>query len=1081
MTNIRIAGAGAGTGKTYYLTHQLADWIRNGMSPASLIATTFTRKAAAELRERVRQLLISAGMTTEAERIFEGYIGTVHSVCGRLLSEYALDAGLSPAIEVMPEGDDLRFFRIAVASIVEGYIDSLEAPAERLELNGSGRGHQRRRDWRDEILNVVNLARENAIAGEELRACGRRSAEELIRVLTEGRSSGTDGADHSAHGSFAERLEPAVRQALTHLHAIEEPKKDTQAAIGLLEKFQRARAGRNVFTWSDYAKLSKQKVNKDAQGLLDTVWEIAGDFVTSREFHRDLETVIYGVVDCAAEALDAYAEYKRAQGLMDYIDQETRVLKLAQENARFQAGVRESVERIFVDEFQDTSPIQLALFLALHEISGTSLWVGDPKQAIYGFRGTDPSLMDAAAKRLGTDTTLSESWRSKELLVRFSNAVFGPVLEARGYQAVQLSIPDTRRDEAAGGRLETWYLRSQNVGQDAWATAAGVAQMLGERTDLMPGDIAVLARKNDQCAQIAQALSTFGINASVGHGTLSNAAECRLAIAALRFLSDAEDTLALAEIVHTHPAHEAHGNWLAPLMETPEGTIDAWRADPVVARLEHARSSVQKRSPEEALEQAIALMNLPRLVSSWNDPERRRANLDALRGVCAEYLSACSARRTAATVPGFIQYYHKSESGQATGSGTDTVQVLTYHRAKGLEWRIVVLTNLDDSTKDTPKAAFGVSVESDGEIDLDNPLAGRTLRYWPWPFGMQSKLAGIEEAITASPQHRTAVEQSRDESLRLLYVGVTRAREELVLAVRWEQSGKLKTSWVDELTDREGKPAIQWPSAADADAADADAAGKTVTMQAGSAPFQTLLRVLEPDQSTEADRARSNQPKRYLQPLPESGTDHPPARITPSAVDADNWKEGAEPTTTVFAELGERIPYYDGVDETTLGTAVHAIFAAAYPGISDRRLHTVAERILGAYGISTADGHASERLVETHARLTQFMASAWPDATIHREWPLFLRLNNGQRMQGWIDLLLETNRGTVIIDHKSFPGQNAADRVQRYAPQLCLYRDALEAAGRGPVAATLIHLPFLGRIYAVHSKGHLTWMPGAAQ
>jgi|GEM_PF-195046 len=1162
MTGINITGAGAGSGKTYYLTHRLAEAVRDGLPPEAILATTFTRKAAGELRERIRRLLIEWDRQADAQRIFEGYIGTVHSVCNRLLAEYAVDAGLSPAVEVLPEGDDTRFFRIGVSAIAALYAEKLEPVAERLELNGSGSGHAQTTDWRSEVETVMNLARANAISPASLKAAGAHSAETLQRLLCgAGQDADTDhpGVGHRDAGvaaalgaadapggagaellagsaaadagagerSIAERVAEAAAAVLPALQAIESPKGSTKEATRQLEDFLSRHATGATIPWSRYVKLAKQSVNKDAEGLFDTVNAVAAEFAQSAEFRRDLETMTHGVLNCAADALEAFDNYKRTQGFMDYTDLETRVLQLARENERVRTGIAESGPRIFVDEFQDTSPIQLALFLALHDLSGSSLWVGDPKQAIYGFRGADPALMSAAVKRLGTHETLPYSWRSREELVRFSNAVFGPVFSARGYDAVTLEVPDERAAEAAGGRIETWYLASTNKEGDAAAVAAGVAQLLAERRDLTPGDVAVLCRKNADCATIAGYLGRHGIDASVGHGTLAQADECRLATAALRFLADERDTLALAEIVQLHPEHGAHRTpgaqsaqsgkrpqnegptaddagapWLNELMATPQETTELWRADPLIQRLEDARSGIARRAPDEALEQVVALLNLPRVVASWPRSARRRANLDALRGACARYLASCDARRSAATVLGFIRHLEEQTPEQATGTGDNTVQVLTYHGAKGLEWKLVVLTDLGASTREGSRTAFGVSIEADSPIDLDDPLAGRSVRYWPWPFGKQQKIDELSDAIAASPQHREAVERSRDESLRLLYVGVTRAREELVLTARRKVKGDSATveaAWVEELTDADGKPVLEWPTPAQP-----LAAGERAALRVGTQTFETLTRVLTPSDAPSAAAGGApttaaagplaegplgeTSPASYRPPAPatETPVEHPPARLAPSSLvlhdstpdtpgdtaarKTPDAATAPAPSVTLFADLGGRIPVAGGataggVDETALGNALHAVYAAAYPGISEERLLRIANKLLAAYGL----GHAvaPPDVVLTYRRLSECLSANFEVRRLHREWPVSLLLENGSRAEGWVDLLVETARGCVILDHKSFAGQDADGRVAGFAPQLRLYRHALEAAGAGPVRATLIHLPVLGKVYHV--------------
>ena len=118
---------------------------------------------------------------------------------------------------------------------------------------------------------------------------------------------------------------------------------------------------------------------------------------SSRELFEDISAMIRTVFSCAADSLETYAQYKRNFGLVDFVDQERNVLDLLNSSENFRKLLSERLEKVMVDEFQDTSPIQLALFIKLNECAQNgSIWVGDPKQSIYGFRGTDPELMASA-------------------------------------------------------------------------------------------------------------------------------------------------------------------------------------------------------------------------------------------------------------------------------------------------------------------------------------------------------------------------------------------------------------------------------------------------------------------------------------------------------------------------------------------------------------------------------------------------------------------------------------------------------------------------------------------------------------
>jgi superfamily I DNA/RNA helicase len=155
---IEIISASAGSGKTYTLSKTLVEALRNGVRPEAVLATTFTNKAAAELVERVRADLFKDQKWEYAQRIFDGHLGTVNSVCGRLLKEFAFELGLSPVQDVLPEEDNFFIFERAIAPVSEKYSQEIDAIANRFEI----------KDWRDILKDIINKVRTNDIAPDSL-------------------------------------------------------------------------------------------------------------------------------------------------------------------------------------------------------------------------------------------------------------------------------------------------------------------------------------------------------------------------------------------------------------------------------------------------------------------------------------------------------------------------------------------------------------------------------------------------------------------------------------------------------------------------------------------------------------------------------------------------------------------------------------------------------------------------------------------------------------------------------------------------------------------------------------------------
>ena len=438
MKNIELINASAGSGKTFSLTQRIAEALKSGIEPEELMATTFTNKAADELRERIRVELLKNKQVEEAGRIYDGFIGTVNSICARLLTEYALDAGMSPAIEVMPENDSEQIFNIAIDSAIEQYAGSMEAAARRLELDGRGAGFSKNDDWRDHVKKIADLARSNLILPGTLRECAAHSWESIQALF-----------DPPAANNLDEELLEAITLAVNHLESIDITTKKSRDVLKDLKNIK-GRFDRKDYTWSDWVLLAKLDPAKGEREIVEPVSAVADRILCHPQLQEDVRQIIEGVFECAIGALEGYEAFKREHALMDFTDQETKVLDLCRYNTAFTDSMGERIKLVTVDEFQDTSPIQLALFLALHQLAGQSVWVGDPKQAIYGFRGTDPQLMEEVVALISESRVLEYSWRSRENLLNFTNALFSQVFHAMGAGKVILKVPPERAEKAKG-------------------------------------------------------------------------------------------------------------------------------------------------------------------------------------------------------------------------------------------------------------------------------------------------------------------------------------------------------------------------------------------------------------------------------------------------------------------------------------------------------------------------------------------------------------------------------------------------------------------------------------------------------
>lgn len=1015
----------------------LSECIAAGTRPGGLLATTFTVKAAAELQSRIRQKLLEGTKPELASQVFDGLIGTVNGVCGRLLSEYAIEAGLSPALDVLPDENADAIFSAATCAVMDKYAGELESVAARLSLNPiKESAFGKTRDWKKDVRSVLNLARSNGLDKEMLKACGKQAADALKEVFP---ASVDLSLNDIKNQIYDYRNFPAEGTT-------------TKKTVKSIQSFLR------FPTWAGAAQLANAEYakTKDAEFPIDIFHEIGNSLICSKELYADMSAMIHGVFACAGESLEAYAQYKKDFGLVDFVDQECNVLALLENNPNFVKLMKQRLSQIMVDEFQDTSPVQLALFLKLNECSANgSVWVGDPKQAIYGFRGTDPELMEAVAATIPGYKTLPYSWRSKENLVQLSNEIFtrafSPAMQEKD---VSLKIPSERAKEAVGGTVEAWHLNGSKKEERMKSLAAGIAELIRDK-GVTPNQICVLFWSNIDCAALAEALAKWNIPASAPSGSLLDTVECQLVMSAFRYCINPSDTVALATLLALYgetpdwldKLYKAKAAWLT-LSEEEQKKTDFLAEIRNIDFLKGLRKKADA-TPMEILEYVITALNLDGKVSAMVSPDRRMSNVDELRRRCAEYMQQALVDRSAATPSGFVAALNNADAKQAAGFGLNTVNVMTYHKSKGLEWPIVILGSLDADGKN---GAFGIRINQAENFDVKYPLRYRTIHYWPWPFGDSKKLEKLEDALSLNPIQFHAEKREQEEGKRLLYVGLTRARDQVIFALNSkaptkeelkknpEAGNTLLTDWLDSLTD---VPLLTFP----AKEGNGNLAVGTALFPMVTKSYSSLENVVPlPSPAVFADKPRDI-----------SGVKIVPARLSPSGISCDDG----------FANLLCRWDYKSTIQcesgkYNLLGNAFHN-FIALNPQQERRE---VAERLLKNWTVDK--GVSPETLMECADNLYRWIATAYPDAKISCEVPMTYHDENGTLYQGFIDMLLELPDGYVIVDHKTHPmAFDAEEYAAGCAGQLRLYRKAVEAATGKPVKQTIIHLPNLGMCFEV--------------
>lgn len=1045
---IRIISAGAGSGKTHRLTDELVGLLKDkesGISPEGIVATTFTRKAAAELVERLRQSLFKEQKGREAEKLSAGLIGTVNGISGILLKQIAFEAGISPQLEVVAEEDQQIIFNKALAELVENdKVSELEDICERLEnLN-----------WKEQLKAIVDAARSNNCSKEDLPGFAEKSVSALMKYVP------------AQSKNSASKLDKSLLDAITT--AIAGIKKNTaDATVGtrkyleFLEEIEARLNGGQFLPWKEWVELATNKPTKSSESLAEPVRHAAAVHATHPRFHDDINSYITTLFGLASDLIEHYQEYKKERGLMDFVDQESLLLK-ALDSEDVRERLADALDLLLVDEFQDTSPIQLALFLKLTDVVKKSIWVGDPKQSIYGFRGADPSLMAAVTKAVPVKPSdvQTTSYRSRADLVKFVNGLFVPAF-ASFLPEKQVALGPYRPEPAgAANAIRLWPLVSNNRENRFAEIADGIVALIQEAPVVFdkrakterkatPGDIAVLCRANNDCRDIASLLASRGVRVAIGRPGLTETPEGKLVLACLRYFMNAYDTLANAEIQVLTSSDPKPEIWLADRLawlSSGRKSHEWGSGHKTLATLKELGQRAIDFSPSEALDEIIEAIDLRKIIMGWGERERRLGNLENIREMVRVYEDSCRRQMSAATVSGFLLWLSDlsdaKKDNQAEGYGTEAVSLLTCHASKGLEWPIVVVATLDTNIRER---VWGVVVNDDRTtVPLNDPLADRWIRLWPWPYGKKSKDTGLKENLQGSDIMNRALADAEAEELRVLYVTLTRARDYLVLCLN-----KKGVPWLGLALS---KAKLALPSLVEEKTTECEWGGKgtKIKFQVQISQPTVALPVTEDAGTWLSERAGR---KLYL-----------PARVNPSHMELPDGIDVSVGTPVVTGKL---IPLRGKPSYEHLGNAIHGFIAVDFGG---ERSHAsrveLLDGLLERHGVKGVVSPAE--VLANCDGFYKFVESLSP-TRVYTEWPLQMMFSN-QLLVGTADMLLATPAGWVVIDHKTFPGPQSqwVQESKGYAGQLRAYSDALKLATGKDVTAHYIHFAIGGGIVQVN-------------
>ena len=796
-----LLDASAGSGKTSVLVERFVRAVlEDGVDVSAILTITFTEKAAAELRDRIRMRLRELG-ADEAARATEGaFISTIHGFCARVLRAHALAAGIDPLFVVLDQPEADRLADAAFEEALEDLAQNAPGGVDLIAAYGSG-------PLRAAILGVH----------DELRSRGQRDPQ--LPPLP----------DPPSLDAAREELLQAARSLSEELCQIRSPTVRVAQALERLQRCPAVVAAADIWP-GEIEAIALPGGNGAALSTpaCEAYSEALARLRTACE-HRRAVTA-HALLDRLLRSFgDRYADGKRASSALDFEDLGLLCLELLSPGSELRERYRRRFAHVMVDEFQDTNGVQLELIEGV--AAGNLFTVGDAQQSIYGFRHADVELFERRGQRLeavGARGTLQTNFRSRPEILDALNAAFGAVLGERfrrlraGRESrksdvdprgpvVEMLIADKGADWLSDGLASPWRIA------EARALAVRVRELIDDGAT--PGEIVLLNRATTDLRAYERALEDLGIPTYVigGRGYWAHPQVLDL-VAYLRVLANPRDEEALYTVLASPlvgvgydalvllaAAARASGHDPWWVLQEPDGRLDECDQrerslfDGFAAWLGPERTAAARIGIDELIERALETTGYDLKMLALPGGERRLANVRKLMRLGREY-EALSGR----DLRGFLELVGARSAGwggasdsreseaPVEGEALDAVRLMTIHRAKGLEFPIVCVADLG---RGPMRFAPLMRIGRDGR------------------FGLRLAEPGTGKREPALDYRALGEQQQRfeeQEEQRLFYVAMTRARERLILsgAARLESWGGggpigwIGPAFVPELAER---------------------------------------------------------------------------------------------------------------------------------------------------------------------------------------------------------------------------------------------------------------------------------------
>ena len=1081
-----MVSAGAGSGKTFTLTQRIAYALEATPKKAAfaqsvdqILAITFTKKAAAELKSRIKRRLLDMGLIGEALKVDDAWISTIHGMCSRILREHALELGIDPSFEVISETESLRLkneaFNRVMFAIETGDEAPLRSYLHSVGIQSSANSSASIAAYVERVTNRC-LALPGGFDALVIPPVSGNPSALLREMISLGEAFIATSNALQKPSKTDEKHEATCEEALQKAYSYLEK--------GVAESFDDPSFDVRVFAsvFFSFPKTSAKYRTKESDPVF---------YEEYRQHYAHLAGVIEAALSAREEgyvvdvARRVYEQYQALKGpaLLDNVDLLRMTYGALSNHPYLASNYRDQFKMIMIDEFQDTDELQVALLEILAQDGMSNVCtVGDAQQSIYRFRGADVEVFFDFRKRLKENypaaqfVSLPDNFRSHADVLSLVDTIFSQ-REVFGGRFLRLAPkgkvndnPDPLFDSRSRINIALFDCRSggPGVSQGRIDCAKRIADHFTELRDAgaSPSDMALLLGSMSNVAVYTQALRDAGFECLVSGGsTFSESSEVMLIKSIIRLLSNRIDDEVLFQVldsslfslsdnafVHLTTQYDQQGklhrrtlskglwSWQRERGLTSLSEAELDNLDFAYGCLDCAYTTLEQFGLAAAVKELLR-------ASGWfirmqcQGAQGQAMVGNAYKALCMLEEIESEGLGVARCVDRFVKDCEtlKLSPGTLSTTSSNFVKIMTVHASKGLEFPHVALAELRLDSKSDIALVENIEGKTYGAF---KPVALSSVRDISKALHeFQEPYEGNKSEVIAAPDEAERIralsfyvkQQELAEARRLLYVALTRASKSLFMGIVYQ--GKKDPSYVGKGILEDLYSALQWEPSPEAPIQYLD--------YGGSKPLCLEFRILaeksdeepaeEPVPETFLIPAQPPQAAPFVVPYGKSHDEvcsysslHSEIGLSEVGLHAGNTDEEMWSQASVKDEGDPFVVKPSSLDATRLGTAFHRLAQGAIDAHTSGDLIAPSDEQIEAQIVLHDLTH--EQAIRLRAACSRWFSSDIvhrfaQHAHVSAEVPFMIEIAQGQTsffLEGEIDALaLDSNFTDVSLSNQN--------------------------------------------------------------